>query len=178
MPIYVNGGEAGKLYMMSDPPLQIGKVYRKDAGGSNLIYSGETAYFDGGAVVPFSAYEYQADVNIGSTIQINHGAQPVGWGAVWTTNKQNLSGVSKIRFTFNSVDNKGNCVLRVGVGLETGSNLNPFSGTGFVKYVDIKAAGTYSVDVSDLTGSYYISMTQNSSTAAYSSSTCIQIVAE
>jgi hypothetical protein len=37
MPIYVNGGEAGKLYMMSDPPLQIGKVYADGA----LIYSGE-----------------------------------------------------------------------------------------------------------------------------------------
>ena len=49
MPIYVNGGEAGKLYMMSDPPLQIGKVYRKDAGGSSLIYSGESV-LQGGSV--------------------------------------------------------------------------------------------------------------------------------
>lgn len=42
MPIYVNGSEAGKLYVMANPPLQIGKVYRKDAGGSSLIYSAET----------------------------------------------------------------------------------------------------------------------------------------
>jgi len=43
MPIYVNGSEAGKLYVMANPPLQIGKVYRKDAGGSGLIYSGSTS---------------------------------------------------------------------------------------------------------------------------------------
>lgn len=49
MPIYVNGGEAGKLYMMSDPPLQIGKVYRKDAGGSSLILSSEVV-LQGGSV--------------------------------------------------------------------------------------------------------------------------------
>lgn len=58
MPIYVNGGEAGKLYMMSDPPLQIGKVYRKDAGGSSVIYSGEEVLYDGGMVVPFENYGY------------------------------------------------------------------------------------------------------------------------
>ena len=183
MPIYDFDGavhtEVGKLFDFDGTAKhQIGRVYDHDGTAAALLYSGETAFFNSGAAVPFSTYEYQADVNIGSTIQINHGAQDVGWGAAWTTDKQDLSGASKVTFTFDSVNNKGNCVLRVGVGLDTGSSLNPFAGTGFVKYVDISTAGTYSVDVSDLTGDYYISMAQNSSTAAYSNSTCTKIIAE
>lgn len=72
MPIYVNGGEAGKLYMMSDPPLQIGKVF--DGNGaliySSGIYPGATVKYHHIGKGTYGDWYYSAEngTNINSTV--------------------------------------------------------------------------------------------------------------
>lgn len=182
MPIYDYDGttryQIGKVYDYDGTArYQIGKVYDHDSTASHLIYTADTPYFDGGAVVPFTKDEYYSTITIGSTIYAKHGNQTAA-STVRTTNKQDLTNISKITFTFSSVVNNGNAICRIAVGSATGGSVFVSNSNDWTVYKDISAAGTYSLDVSGLSGSYYIKIVQGVSTAYNSSFTCTKIIGE
>lgn len=134
---------------------KIGKVYDDDGTASHLIYSAETEYFNNGETVDWSTYNYDGSTaSVGSILKSyipydNHIA------SLWTTSKQNLTNIKTLKFTVSKCAVKS-CQFFLGIASVNGSSLNCLQPANFTKYVSVTAAGTYSVDVSEYTGNYYI----------------------
>ena len=160
MPIYVNGGEAGKLYMMSDPPLQIGKVYRKDAGGSSLIYSGSTSLFGQFSFLDERYYNVdgaltQTDSSMTLTAQSRGGY--AGGMAHAYTQQIDVSGYGQIVVNVTEFDWAKEitlCRFGLAASLDAAKTAGTFYGQGNAKalgfpiaYADITGTGSFVCDI-------------------------------
>ena len=75
------------------------------------------------------------------------------FGKVYSKIKIDLTSVSSIVFTCSVVNKSGNAAIGLGVH----SNWNDVFGSGgFTKCVEPNAAGDYTLDVSDITGSWFV----------------------
>ena len=166
MPIYVNGGEAGKLYMMGNPPLQIGKVYRKDAGGSSLIYSGGTSLlgqfsFLDESYVNVNGSLTQTDSSM--TLYAQARAGYAGGMAHAYTQPIDVSGFGQISVNvteFESANRIKLCRFGLAASLDAAKTAGTFYGQGNAKalgfpiaYADITGTGSFVCDIPAGTGS-------------------------
>lgn len=84
-----------------------------------------------------------------STVKIS--GHTSSYGSVFTKNKINISNYKTINFVVTATSNSGTC--RVGV-----TTSNSYGYTGTYKDISSKASGTVSIDISSLTGNYYVAI--------------------
>ncbi len=103
-----------------------------------------------------------------------------GWDSVshavaYTKNKVDLTNISRIKFVFSYVGKQNNGTIQCFVGSDP--YYNPWVG-GAVKAVGVNNAGTYTLDVSAINGSYYIGIALVSSTGSGGSANITQVIGE
>lgn len=159
MPIYDNDGttnyQIGKLYDNDGSTnYQIGKVYDNDGTTGYLIYTGEAILFPGtsdysGGWSTAGVTSSNADVSdthLGANASYN-----ATNGKVYSTQKISMDGFSKITFNVPY----GNFAGQVIVGIASTTGVYT-TGSAWTKYVQVTATGDWSIDVSSVTGSYYV----------------------
>lgn len=126
----------------------------------NVELSYELILFDSGVVVPWKVIQAKPTATISDTIYLfaSDPTTPVV-SAVRTTNKINLSGYSMLKYTVTQNVNPEAAFMCV-----TSSTAAPISAglensvtSDVVAYGKPDSTGTYEVDVSEVTGSYYVS---------------------
>lgn len=188
MAIYDNDGtstrEIGKLYDNDyTNTYQIGKVYDNDGTNTWLVYSAETEYFNGGAKVAYTTYNYYhngesyaAILTVGTTIysKLNNSVDQT---IIRFT--ANLTNIKTLSFVFNSVSLQNNGTLLVGVSTYTDMGTpNAFINSQWTKYTTVTSSGTKTVDVSSLSGTYQICISFSCSTGLGGNYTCSKIIGE
>lgn len=119
--------------------------------------------FDGGVVEPWSVIKANPTATISDTIYL-YAADPstAVVSAVRTTNKINLSGYSMLKYTVTQNVNPEAafmCVTSSTSAPINAGNTNTVT-SAVVTYGQPTATGTYSVDVSEVQGEYYISIAE------------------
>ncbi len=181
MPIYDNDGtasrEIGKLYDHNGSAnTQIGKVYDNNGSANSLIYTSEynivtaSNEYTGGWIVCSGTYLSTGSVtNSGSSLTVSTWGGSSGWsygsGDVRSGSTINLSGFNTLYFTISSIT-AGFYKARLGIttaaqnGSSLAGNTDYFWENGGVyktqRHVAFTAAGSYSMNISDLSGGYYI----------------------
>ena len=128
-----------------------------------VALSYELILFDGGVVVPWKVIQAKPTATISDTIYL-HASDPTTpvVSAVRTTNKINLSGYSMLKYTV--TENVNPEVAFMCVTSSTSAPINAgLSNTvtsAVVAYENPSATGTYSVDVSEVQGEYYVSIAE------------------
>lgn len=164
MPIYDNDGttkyQIGKVYDNDGTTkYQIGKVYDNDGTSNYLIYSAEEEYFNGGfSSYGYTSYNYSgASLTVGNVIRIYHNVGTGGTAQIIVYIYADLSRITTLQFTFTtvSVTSTGSCHVGTSSTKADGvpNNYNPSQWTS---RKEVTGAGTYSVDVSGLSGYQYI----------------------
>lgn len=176
--------EIGKLYDNDGTSNnQIDKVYDNDGTSNHLIYSAETEYFNDGAKVAYTTYNYYhngesyaAILTVGTTIysKLNNSTDQT---IIRFT--ANLTNIKKLSFVFNSVSLQNNGTLFVGVSTYTDMGRpNVFINSEWTKYTGVTSSGTKTVDVSSLSGTYQICISFSCSTGLGGNYTCSKIIGE
>ena len=148
--------EIGKFYRNNGTTaIQIGKMYRSNGTTENLIYSAETEYFNGKEIVDWSTYNSNGSTASVDTTLKSYITYDYHIASLWTTEKQDITNIKTLIFTVSKCQVK-NCQFFLGISENKESSLNCLQPYQFTKYVSVTSAGTYSVDVSGYTGSYYI----------------------
>lgn len=188
MAIYDNDGTTnyiiGKLYDNNGTSNnQIGNVYDNDGTTNKLVYSAETEYFNGGAKVAHTTYNYYhngesyaAILTVGTTIysKLNNSTDQT---IIRFT--ANLTNIKTLSFVFDSVSLKNNGTLFVGVSTYTDMGTpNVFITSQWTKYTTVTSSGTKTVDVSSLSGTYQICISFSCSTGLGGNYTCSKIIGE
>ena len=188
MPIYdwngTNNNEIAKLYDWDDTiNHEIGKVYDWDGTSNHLIYSAETEYFNGGAKVAYTTYNYYhngesyaAILTVGTTIysKLNNSTDQT---IIRFT--ANLTNIKTLSFVFDSVSLQNNGTLFVGVSTYTDMGTpDVFITSQWTKYTTVRSSGTKTVDVSSLSGTYQICISFSCSTGLGGNYTCSKIIGE
>lgn len=162
---------------------QIGRIIDHDGTTSHLIYSAETEYFNGGAKVPYTTYNYHhngesyaAILTVGTTIYSKLNNSTDQTSIRFTAN---LTNIKTLSFVFNSVSLKNNGTLFVGVSTYTDMGTpNVFITSQWTKYTTVTSSGTKTVDVSSLSGTYQICISFSCSTGLGGNYTCSKIIGE
>lgn len=168
MPLIVKNTQVKKLYQQS-PTLktQVKKAYVQTGGVKKLIFSAWNGeLLDGadkweditGGWVVFKGYSAnKTPVSTPQGLQFYDSVQGTGWYGARTVKKIDVTNFSKITFTVHSPNNFYVNYFYVGVyDTETQNYDRPTKGANTV-YTDSAATDkTLSIDVSGLSGSYYV----------------------
>lgn len=134
-----------------------------DGQSVSVELSYQLILFDGGVVVPWKVIQAKPTATISDTIYL-YASDPTTHvvSAVRTTNKINLSGYSMLKYTVTQNVNPEAAFMCV-----TSSTSAPISAglsnvvtSAVTAYGQPTATGTYSVDVSEVQGEYYISIAE------------------
>lgn len=158
MPIYDYDGtannEIGRVYDNDGTANhQIGKVYDNDGTANSLIYSAD------GNVFPDMAWT-GGGANDGTVTSSSLTVElPAGQGYTnskcYTSSKVDLTNYSKLIFVVSSFSGKGgNEEFSVGIDTDTTTHNH----SSYYKYLAVTKTGTYTLDISSVTGSYYIAI--------------------
>lgn len=131
-----------------------------DGQSVSVTLSYELVLFDGGVVVPWKVIQAKPTATISDTIYL-YAADPDTpvISAVRTTNKIDLSGYSTLKYTVTEnvrPENAFMCVTSSTAAPITAATSNTVT-SAVVTYGKPKGTGTYEVDISGVTGSYYVS---------------------
>lgn len=206
MPVFDNDRttqhQIGKIYDNDRTTShQIGKVYDWDGTASHLIYSAEydvlnetdfTIYTTRYANMLGTLVDYGSYLNLSA--QCWNGAHDGVVNAI-SNNTFNLTGMSKLTFTISGVNTGwGELSIYVGVVANKPTSSDDGSSSGFtgcggnvIRIINTKEYalkntrenGTYTLDISSLSGNYYItlcahnSMTQHNQTLGYNISNIV-----
>ena len=139
-------------------------VAESDRGKSvSVTLSYELLLFNGGVVEPWTVISAKPTATISDTIYL-YAADPTTpvVSAVRTTNQIDLSGYSELKYTV--TENKTKEIAYVCITSSTAAPITAGSSntvkSSVVAYGQPSSTGTYSVDVSGVTGSYYISLAE------------------
>lgn len=177
MPIYDYDGttyhEISKLYDFNGTTsTQIGKVYDCVAGGaSTLIYNADQTLFPNG--VSFVGKGVNTGTVTSTYIKAECNGSSKTNSSVRTSNKVDLTAWSKITFVITSRYANGNAQVNVGATDRDAPNTT----SSYTVGLKITATGTFAVDVSSLSGEYYVAISSWGSTGS-SGITCTSIVLE
>lgn len=178
MPIYDNDGtttyQIGKLYDNDGTTsTQIGKVYDNNGTANTLIYSSDMTLFDAGKTVEYTGGWNTAiytgtsfNFIVGQKLQI----QQINYAAstsakIISKAKIAISGFSALKFTYTATKG-GNGTFTYGISPVTTDRDVYDTDTNLTKYTRLSASGsgTASVNVSGVSGSYYVRLSVFDST--------------
>lgn len=178
MPIYDNDGttnyQIGKLYDNDGTTsTQIGKVYDNNGTANTLIYSSDMTLFDAGKTVEYTG-GWNTAISIGTSFnfivgqklqiqQINYAASTSA--KIISKAKIAISGFSALKFTYTATKG-GNGTFTYGISPVTTDWDVYDTATNLTKYTRLSASGsgTASVNVSGVSGSYYVRLSVFDST--------------
>lgn len=183
MPIYDNDGttnyQIGKVYDNDGATnYQIGKVYDNDGTTNSLIYTAEENVLQYGVMNNWGGYtdngSYSCDGNILQLVATSSYGNYVGVFNVITCQPFNLTGMESITFdvsTTASTSRQSETEIYVGV-VTTVPSSGEWCSTGWqwagdnaMRFINAKGvpikeksniAGSYTIDVSNLSGNYYV----------------------
>lgn len=164
MPIYDADETAryqiGKLYDDDGTAsYQISKVYDNDGTTNSLIYSEEEEYFNGGfSSYGYTSYNYSgASLTVGNVIRIYHNVGTDGTAQIIVYIYADLSRITTLQFTFTTVSMTSTGVCHVGTSSTKAAGVpNNYNPSQWTSRKEVTGAGTYTVDVSGLSGYQYI----------------------
>lgn len=161
----------------------LGYGYDWDGTTGHLFYSAETEYFNGGAKVAYTTYNYYHNrksyavtLTVGTTIysKLNNSIDQT---IIRFT--ANLTNIKTLSFVFDSVSLQNNGTLLVGVSTYTDMGTpNAFIKSQWTKYTTVTSSGTKTVDVSSYSGTYQICISFSCSTGLGGNYTCSKIIGE
>ena len=129
----------------------------------SVTLSYQLILFDGGVVVPWKVIQAKPTATISDTIYLhaNDPTTPVV-SAVRTTNKINLSGYSILKYTVTENVNPEVAFMCVtsSTSAPINAGLSNAVTSAVTAYGQPTATGTYSVDVSEVQGEYYVSIAE------------------
>lgn len=160
MPIYDYDGtannEIGRVYDNDGTANhQIGKVYDNDGTANSLIYSADGNVFPDMAWTGGGANDGTVTT---SSLQVilPEGSSKTN-SSCRTASKVDLTNYSKLTFVvsqFNKGSGSGTPQFSLGIDSDTTTHAHD----SFYKYVKVTKTGTYTLDVSGVSGSYYVAI--------------------